>query len=307
MRFLHGMQPRLTAELKRLVAPLVEAGRLPAFVKIYIIRCSGLLDTAWYERITGSHVGDEMAAAKRLVERADESGHAINPLFNADWYRSRYGFTGSTADALIHYMLIGEDAGRQPNPWFDPVFFRKYNKHYGKWRTSLASYWRNWQRNPDPHPHFDGAWYSWQYKDVIDGNTNPLAHFLISGLADGREPNAYFSGHWYKSTYADIRESGQNAAHHFCMFGAAEMRSPGPNFDTRRYAAEYPDYIASGLDPFGHFMAVGRAEGRNTGTRYLHLWELMTRKNEDHPAAGHPATVVDVIVPVYKGLAETHT
>ena len=147
MRFLSGMRPRLKTELARLVAPMVEAGRLPAFIKAYIIRYSGLLDRGWYERNTGSHVADDMAAAKRCVVNADDPENAINPLFSADWYRYRYGFTGSAADALIHYMLIGERAGRQPNPWFDPVFFRKYNHHYGKWRTVLASYWRNWRRN----------------------------------------------------------------------------------------------------------------------------------------------------------------
>jgi GT2 family glycosyltransferase/glycosyltransferase involved in cell wall biosynthesis len=307
MRFLRGMQPRLKTELARLVAPIVEANRLPAFIKAYIIRYSGLMDGGWYARTTGSHVVDDMAAAKRCVVSADDPGNAINPLFSADWYRFRYGFTGSAADALIHYMLIGERAGRQPNPWFDPVFFRKYNKNYGRWRTVLASYWSNWQGNPNPHPHFDGAWYVWQYQDVADTNTNPLAHFLTTGLAEGREPNAYFSGHWYKSTYADIRDSGVIASQHFCLFGATEMRSPGPNFDTRRYAAEYPDYAESGLDAFGHFMAIGRAAGRNVGTRYLHLWELTTRKQENLPATAHPAPVVDVIVPVYKGLAETHT
>jgi GT2 family glycosyltransferase/glycosyltransferase involved in cell wall biosynthesis len=307
MNFPYGMLPRLKAELARLVSPLVEAGRLPAFLKAYIIRYSGLLDRVWYERITGSHVADEMAAAKRFVSSADDPGNAINPLFSADWYRFHYGFTGSAADALIHYLLIGERAGRQPNPWFDPVFFRKYNNHYGKWRTVLASYWRNWQRNPNPHPHFDGAWYVWQYKDVADGNINPLVHFLTDGLAQGRDPNAYFSGHWYRYTYGDILDSGENAAQHFCLFGITEMRSPGPNFDTRRYAAEYPDYAESGLDPFGHFMAIGRAQGRSVGTRYLHLWELTTRVQEDLPATGQSAPVVDVIVPVYKGLAETDT
>lgn len=280
--------------------------RLPTWMKASIVLRSGIFDVDWYQGATGRTVADAAQAVRKFVSHDDDPENAANPLFSADWYRFKYGFTGSNADALLHYILFGERSGLKPHPWFDPGFFHTYNRDIKACGLALARYCHDWKRNPYPHPHFDGKWYVWQYPDVGDGPLNPLAHFVTHGMAEGREPNAFFSTRWYLSTFPDIRGSGELAAHHFCLFGAAEMRSPGPNFDMRRYADQYPDQAASGLDPLGHYLAIGRGEGRNVGTRYLHLWDLVDKQPSapSHEQAETTA-VVDVIVPVYRGLAET--
>lgn len=287
--------------------------RLPGWLKTRILAKSGLIQPAWYGRATDRRIESPLQAARCFVASSNDPENAANPLFSADWYRSAYGFEGSAADALLHYVLVGERQGFKPHPWFDPGYFRKFNKTLpggirsgiAAMRSALATYCANWQLGLNPHPHFDGNWYLWQYPDVAGGDLNPLAHFVVHGMKEGREPNAYFSSRWYMSTFEDVRRSGEVPAHHFNMFGAAEMRSPGPNFDMRRYADQYPDYLDSGLDPLGHFLAIGRAEGRSAGTRYLHLWELIEESPEDDIPSVADTAVLDVIVPVYRGLAET--
>ncbi|WP_187770642.1 glycosyltransferase [Cognatilysobacter lacus] len=293
------MKSRIGAAAARL--PLE---RLPRRVKARIIHGSGLVDAQWYARATGRQVADARAAAEAFAEHANDPGNAINPLFDAAWYAATYGLHGSPADLLVHYVLFGERGGLKPHPWFDPGYFLKYNSHRRRFKPALAAYALHWAEHSRAHPHFDGNWYRWQYPDVRKLPGNPLAHFVTHGMAEGREPNAFFSSRWYLSTFADIRESGQNPVKHFTEFGAAEMRSPGPNFDMRRYADQYPDHADTGLDPLAHYLAIGRAEGRNVGTRYVHLWDLDDSK-APAPAPRPGRGVVDVIVPVYRGLDET--
>lgn len=287
--------------------------RLPLWLKARILANSGLIQSDWYGRATDRSIASPLHAARCFVSSSIDPDNAANPLFSADWYRSTSGFEGSDADALLHYLLLGERQGFKPHPWFDADYFWKFNKalpagvrgRIPGMRNALASYCAYWREGLNPHPHFDSSWYLWQYPDVADGDLNPLAHFVVHGMKEGREPNAYFSSRWYMSTFEDVRRSGGLPAHHFNMFGASELRSPGPNFDMRRYADQYPDYIDSGLDPLGHFLALGRAEGRSAGTRYVHLWELIDEGRAADLDLPSNKAVLDVIVPVYRGLAET--
>jgi hypothetical protein len=38
----------------------------------------------------------------------------------------------------------------------------------------------------DPSPHFDTAWYLAYYPDVAASKTNPLIHYLLHGVKEGR-------------------------------------------------------------------------------------------------------------------------
>lgn len=265
-----------------------------------------VIDLDWYRDRTGRGVASISEAALELASRGDVPANAVNPLFDADWYGARAGVAGSTGDRLLHYLVAGEAAGHAAGPWFSPAFFRRFNNDYSRYGSLLGAYMHGWRENPQPHPHFDGAWYVWRYPDVgVHWPRSPLDHFVRAGIAEGREPNMCFATRWYLHSYPDVAASGQAPAEHFNRSGAAELRSPGPNFDMRAYQAYYASEIAaSGLDPLAHYLRLGRDAGHTVGTRYTELSDLL-RSTVPVPRAPDARAVVDVIVPVYRDLDVT--
>lgn len=75
---------------------------------------------------------------------------------------------------------------------------------------------------------FDSAWYLSQYPDVAASNTNPIAHYLEYGAAEGRNPSSTFNSNGYKERYPDIAHSGVNPLLHYALYGKAEGRSCSP-------------------------------------------------------------------------------
>ena len=76
-------------------------------------------------------------------------------------------------------------------------------------------------------PHFDASFYEHQYGDEIGGSP-PFAHYLRSGLNEGKSPNSWFDEAFYRAFYAEI-------------------------------AKEIPSTLSSG---FEHYLRAGRREGR---------------------------------------------
>lgn len=280
------------------------AGRLPArflpvSLKLRLLVRSGVLDYAWYRKVTGRSPESILELAEGVW--TDDRERVANPLFSADFYRYEYRFDGSPGEALLHYVTVGERRGYKPCEWFDPKFFRQQHPEAARYRTALAAYTAEWSRFPSPHPYFDAPWYQSRYPDVAASGMCPLVHFMNYGAKEGREPNAYFNSVWYLQNNRDIAKSGMSAAFHFCRYGAKELRSPGPDFDMNRYASKFPDYASTGLDPLAHYLVHGRKLGLDISRLYLSL--------RDFEVATVPAVdlegCIDVIVPVYRDLAET--
>ncbi len=84
------------------------------------------------------------------------AGEVIEPaslLFDADWYIAQYPDIGAAGvDPVQHFLTVGFDEGRNPNPFFD------------------------------------GAWYAEAYPDVAAHGGNPFVHYLFYGAREGRKP-----------------------------------------------------------------------------------------------------------------------
>lgn len=94
-------------------------------------------------------------------------------------------------------------------------------------------------------------------------------------------------------------EAGINPLHHYVLFGQQEGRNPHPNFDLNFYINQQPEAEA---DPLLYHLRFGRAQGLPT--------ERQFRIEDAMPAGGVPPAPpaglqVDVVIPVYRGLAET--
>ena len=146
---------------------------------------------------------------------------------------------------------------------------------------------------------FDAAWYLARYPDVVSAGLDPLRHFMLHGAAEGRDPNRWFDSAWYAEHYADVGTSGANPLLHYLQSGAAELRNPHPRFDATWYVDQYPEAVHN---PLLYHLRVGIMQG------------LMTEKAvriSDYLPSGAPAfpvplgLTVDIVIPVYKGLAAT--
>lgn len=146
---------------------------------------------------------------------------------------------------------------------------------------------------------FDPEWYGIQYPHVIQAKHDPFKHFVRHGLGEGLSPNAHFMGDWYLDAYKDVSAAEIPPLVHYLKHGEAEGRAPHPDFDINWYSAQHPEAEGCALQ---FHMKVGRH--RNWPTRSP--FNIEDYLPSTHSVHALPAGLnVDVILPVYKGLAET--
>lgn len=147
---------------------------------------------------------------------------------------------------------------------------------------------------------FDGDWYRTHYPDVANSGTDPLNHYLSFGFAEGRDPNRFFDGRWYRQTYPDVASAGIPPILHYLQFGAQELRNPHPRFDAPYYVYLHPEAAAN---PLFYHVTHGAAQGYATA-RAFDLAAHLPAAPGPRPAPP-PEIVVDVVIPVYRGVEET--
>lgn len=114
---------------------------------------------------------------------------ARSGLFDAEFYVRQVPTDDSAkADPLGHYIAIGEEAGRQPNRLFDPLWYRQRSiAECWRMASPLAHYILIGSRAGEaPGPFFDPASYLGANPDVAAAKIEPLKHFLTYGALEGR-------------------------------------------------------------------------------------------------------------------------
>ena len=91
---------------------------------------------------------------------------------------------------------------------------------------------------------------------------SPLAHYLQSGAAEGRDPLPFFDSDWYLANNPEVAKAGINPLVHYVQSGAAEGRDPHLLFDCHWYLTKNPDVAESGINPLVHYVLSGASEGR---------------------------------------------
>ena len=145
----------------------------------------------------------------------------------------------------------------------------------------------------------DPAWYQDRYPDVSASGMDPLQHYLQFGAVEGRDPNCYFDGAWYREHYPDVARSSINPLLHYMQHGARELRRPHPRFDASWYAEQH---LEAAANPLVYHMLFGRQRGWPT-ERPFRVADYLP--SEDQPPGCPPNLVVDIVIPVYRGMAET--
>jgi GT2 family glycosyltransferase/glycosyltransferase involved in cell wall biosynthesis len=145
----------------------------------------------------------------------------------------------------------------------------------------------------------DAAWYVSRYPDVSDARIDPLLHFIRFGVDERRDPNRFFDCAWYTEHYADVQASGVHPLLHYLGHGAVELRNPHPRFDAAWYVDQHPQATAN---PLLYHIRTGMERGYLTEkpltiADYLPSGQPLRQPPDD--------VVADIVIPVYKGLAET--
>lgn len=78
---------------------------------------------------------------------------------------------------------------------------------------------------------FDSDWYLKVNPDVAVHkywSKNPIQHYFMHGVREGRNPTPWFDSHWYLEEYDDVHEAGMNPFLHYVTHGESEGRFTKP-------------------------------------------------------------------------------
>lgn len=186
---------------------------------------------------------------KRQENRMYAARIRESSFFNADWYLKQYPDIVEF-DPADHYFRYGLVQDRQPGPQFDSV------------------------------------WYANNYPDVRTAGTNPLVHYLLYGLHEGRRirpidlaadsaqieemrlqalhlaDDELFDADWYLATYPEALNAGWTPTMDYLHYGMTLNRQPSPRFDGQWYLQAHDDVRSLEINPLVHYVLHGRAEGR---------------------------------------------
>jgi len=217
-------------------------------------------------------------------------------LVDADYYLSNYldveqqGYSPS-----YHFAAFGDKEGRQPNPLFDPRFYKSKARGHLK-------------------------------------NVNSLLHYFYCGQYRRYSPSVWFDIQFYIANNRDLLNAGYEPLRHYLEFGGLEGRSPNPQFDGKFYLNQHPEIASSHTNPLIHYLEHGRWHGLPTRNLPDEVWNDFSQKlkitsskaNELNAAdtcfqliianhstllkkrkADHDEAIVDVIIPVYRNTLAT--
>jgi GT2 family glycosyltransferase/glycosyltransferase involved in cell wall biosynthesis len=270
------------------------------------VRASKVFDADWYVSRYSNDIPQGMDPLVHFMRTGHQRGYWPNALFDVTWYRKSCPDVALLGiNPLAHYVRFGAREGRRPTPLFDSGWYLAvYRDVAESGANPLAHFLQyGYAERRDPCALFSSLFYLTEYADVATAGLNPLVHYMYSGAYEGRDPNPYFSSAWYLSRHRDVAAAGRNPLEHYIFDGWMNGVHPGPHFDSERYKADHPDIAIAQIDPLEHFLRAGAAEQRAQPVSRHGVDELLpSTLTVQFPP---DAPVVDVIVPVYRGIEET--
>jgi len=164
---------------------------------------------------------------------------------------------------------------------------------------------------------FDPEYYRYRARGPAK-SVNSLLHYAYIGRYRRISPSPWFDVDFYLALNKDVARAGYDPLHHYLKWGGVEGRSPSPEFDGSYYLRTNPSVTQTRLNPLLHYLQIGRFEGRSTvpGENRIDFDDMpgdviqASMPSEASwtglkPRAGIDRALVDVVVPVYQGRAET--
>lgn len=183
-------------------------------------------------------------------------------LFVAEWYAGQYPDARTAPNALDHYLTVGEDQGYQPNPFFDPKWYRSRVEAANKDGVSALAHYalKGWRNGKHPSPAFSLKLYFDAYGESVGPDIDPLFYHLSRGQFEGKAAfhlslqsghdqtvqamkeiaaSGLFHREWYLAYYSDLWSLRRDPLQHFVQTGSAEGRNPNSYFETHWYQKRY--------------------------------------------------------------------
>lgn len=180
---------------------------LLANLKMYA-RASPIFSMKFYRKQLGEPSFSHRQALRHYLAGGHAEGVHGSPLFDEDWYTTRYGEGLSIGSephnthrsAIEHFLTLGVRHGLSPIPDFDAEFYLKVYPYVekdvatGVYSSPIDHFLGNLSSGPKPNPYFDPFYYLEQNPDVAKemddwGLVHPLEHFLHAGYARGYRAN----------------------------------------------------------------------------------------------------------------------
>lgn len=152
---------------------------------------------------------------------------------------------------------------------------------------------------------FDASWYRKMYPDIRSNHLVALLHYSLFGWKERRNPCPYFDVRWYIENNKDVAKSGMEPLYHYLIWGWKECRNPSPLFDTQSYQLRFMDGDSGTVNPLVHLKRCGKRED-NVYCRTPDVGKIafsIADERDDVQLPDH--YYVNVIIPVYAGIAET--
>lgn len=224
---------------------------------------------------------DEYRQKAAIAER--KAAVTASGLFDSAWYLATYrDVAAGGRDPLDHYCRFGGREHRQPNAYFDDLWYREQTGISDDTDAVLDYAMRGERLGVWPGPHFDPAWYRTTYR--LDAAASPLAHFLAHRDSRAFAPCPRL---WSVArSAADEASPGETDPFlHFLAPGQDLAQGAAPDirllrssglFDANDYQIMNDDVFSSGIDPLTHYCVFGWKEGRNPNFYFNVRWYTAT-------------------------------
>ncbi len=257
-----------------------------------------LLKLGWW--VVSLRLASRLRQRRRLRRNFDLLG--ASPLFDADWYSTRYTARISAGiDPLTHFIWIGALQGLNPHPLFDTNWYMS-KLPAGSTENPLAHYLSN-PACHDPHPLFDSPQYLRRIGGLLPTGMTPLEHF-VTRRRGAESPNEILDPDVYVFEYPQAAGYLGGAFAHYVEHGEAAGLAPHPLFDPSWYAGRHPESIGPG--PLAHYLRHGRDAGF-AGSAIMETCPLLSdalTMRLAFPETSAPD--ISIIIPAYGHLHQTY-
>jgi glycosyltransferase involved in cell wall biosynthesis len=112
----------------------------------------------------------------------------------------------------------------------------------------------------DPHPLFNVGYYLSQIPTGTPTHRNPLVDFVDKVPTKKLiSPSPYFDSRYYVETYSDVKRAGMNPLKHYLLFGVGEGRRPRADLDMEGYRRQVG--LDKKANPLLHYVKAQQSVG----------------------------------------------
>lgn len=163
----------------------------------------------------------------------------------------------SGQDALIHFVCVGADEGRNPNPLFDLKYYQSQITDSANEGGNLLLHYCRFGASSglNPHPLFHTDYYLQQCGDGEEPiGENPLNHFLTKGARLQFSPHPLFDYKFFLAQISSVEKCRGNALLNYLSSSDLWDIDPHPLFDVTYYKLEDPLVSSAGMAPLLYYV-----------------------------------------------------